>query len=316
MLSAEDGSTQTLPFQMVASVLGAPGLFVAVNSERRLVLYDQVHARVVRLFDALGEPNGAVQALVASAAQDRVAAALHVFGRGGAHWGGLALWQLSTGRYLGAIDARLGAINRLTLSRDGEEIIASESYTHEASAWSLADLKMTGQFPGRKDGVNAVALSQDGKYLATAGSGFGGDRAVQVWDHAHRALVATLDGHSADIQDVWFLGSSYAVLVQTEDGVFRLWDGPSGDRLATVYRSDGAWLVVDAEGHFDTVGKKADGDLIAWLTPDHSQHPLPAGAFMREFHLPRLLQRYFECELARQADPAACAKAFPVRSAP
>jgi hypothetical protein len=83
-----------------------------------------------------------------------------------------------------------------------------------------------------------------------------------------------------------------------------------------VYQGNGAWLVVDPQERFDTFGKKADRDLIAWLAPGDSQYPLPAGAFMREFHLPGLLQRYFECELARQADTDACAKAFPVRSGP
>jgi WD40 repeat protein len=87
------------------------------------------------------------------------------------------------------------------------------------------------RFPGRKGGVDSMAGPRDGKYLATAGSGSGGDRAVQVWDHAHHSVVATLEGHSADIQGEWFPGSSYAVLVQTEDGVLRLWDVPSGDLL-------------------------------------------------------------------------------------
>jgi WD40 repeat protein len=137
-----------------------------------------------------------------------------------------------------------------------------------------------------------------------------------VWDHAHRSLVATLEGHSADIQGVWFLGSSYAVLVQSEDGVLRLWDGPSGEPLTTVYRGDdGAWLVVDSKGRFDTAGTLG-GDLIAWLNPGDSRHLLPAAAFTRDFQVPGLLQRYLECESARQADPEACAKAFAVRSGP
>jgi hypothetical protein len=83
-----------------------------------------------------------------------------------------------------------------------------------------------------------------------------------------------------------------------------------------VYRGDdGAWLVVDAKGRFDTVGT-VGGDLIAWLNPGDPRHLLPAAAFTPDFHVPGLLQRYFECESARQADPEACAKAFVVRSGP
>jgi hypothetical protein len=57
MLSAEDGTTQTLPFPTVAPVLGTPGTSVVVDSERRIALYDQAHARVVRRVDA-GELSG------------------------------------------------------------------------------------------------------------------------------------------------------------------------------------------------------------------------------------------------------------------
>jgi uncharacterized caspase-like protein len=197
------------------------------------------------------------------------------------------------------------------LSRDEKEIIATESYTHVARAWSLSDLKEVGRFPGRKDGVGAVAQSQDGVYLATAGSGSGGDRAVQLWDYQHSKLVATLDGHSADIQDVAFLGSSYGVLVQTMDGVLKLWDGPSGDLLATLYRAaDSTWITVDGRGRFDTSGR-ADSDRIAWRTPDDAHRALPPQIFMRNFYQPGLLKQYIECDARRQAKPDSCAKVLP-----
>jgi eukaryotic-like serine/threonine-protein kinase len=80
-------------------------------------------------------------------------------------------------------------------------------------------------------GKGGMAWSADGQLLAIGGHT--GDTHVYVWDVRRRALTAMLQGHTGSVVAVRFAHSGYLLATSSWDGTTRLWDGVSGEPLAT-----------------------------------------------------------------------------------
>jgi hypothetical protein len=79
------------------------------------------------------------------------------------------------------------------------------------------------------------------------------------------------------------------------DTAVRLWDKASGAQLASLFSTDKGWIVVDAEGRFDT--SDLDGDApLAWVLPNDLRRALPVEIFMRDYYTPGLLARILKGE--------------------
>ena len=81
-------------------------------------------------------------------------------------------------------------------------------------------------------GTGAIAWSADGQLLAVGGAQR--NSRVYVWNVRDGALSSILKGHSAAITAAAFAHSGHLLATSSYDGTTRLWDGVSGESLATV----------------------------------------------------------------------------------
>jgi WD40 repeat protein len=127
-------------------------------------------------------------------------------------------------------------------------------------------------------GAAALAVSADGKTLATAGPG----GTLTVWDLASAKEVATLKGHTGDVNAVAFTRDGHVLASGGADKTIRLWDPATGKDLGTLsghhsevralaFTPDGKTLA-SAGGFEDPKEKNSDfrmknGELWLWDVP-------------------------------------------------
>ena len=137
----------------------------------------------------LGGHAGPVQAM-AFAAEDKLLAT-------GGTDGTIRLWDMSKGRERCVSRGHTKGIVSLSFSPDETVLISREDET-AVRLWNVADGHEY-RFRGGPSSCSAAVLSPDGKFLATA-SGF----QVHVWDARSGELIATLEGHTADVNVLAF----------------------------------------------------------------------------------------------------------------
>ena len=93
---------------------------------------------------------------------------------------------------------------------------------------------------GHHGAIYCVTFSPDGKRLATAGQ----DHTGRIWDAETGRLIATLTGHTDDVNWISFypVAGDPDVLTASDDKTVRIWDCESG-KLEGVLSGDGAKVV-------------------------------------------------------------------------
>ena len=145
----------------------------------------------------------------------------------------------------GAI-ARLGHgyLGSMVFSPDGQRIaVASSIGIYLATPHDLTLIPT-------RSGVVSVAFSPDGKILASVAWG----DPILLWDVETREIIATLEGHTDDVNSVAFSPDGKTLATGDRDNTILLWDVETREIIATL------------EGHTDDVNSVAfspDGKTLA-----------------------------------------------------
>jgi len=174
-------------------------------------LWDLPAARLSR---TLGAEGPTVQ-IVAVSPDGRWAAASAI--------GGLALWELASGRtVVSPIRASAGRVP-FAFSPDGGHIAtvgAGAGVDQTVRLLTTATLADTTEFPGRTGSVWSLAYAPTGDRVATGGD----NGTVRIWSTRSRSLVATLGGSGDRIRSVAFAAGGSALVTESASTRLRRWD--------------------------------------------------------------------------------------------
>jgi WD40 repeat protein/tetratricopeptide (TPR) repeat protein len=141
----------------------------------------------------------------------------------------IEVWDLKTDRIVTRFGIPSGPWDRVVFTPDGRGLAASSR--GGTAVWDIETHKKLHALPGTKmDHVGAIAFSPDGSRLAVA------TKDVVIWDLATAKQANVLQGHTAEIDRMAFLGSADRLLTADRTGQAIVWDlatGPIASAAAT-----------------------------------------------------------------------------------
>lgn len=205
----------------------------------------------------------------------------------------------------------LAARSAELLSRDRGQALELALRAWETARSDETRLALVRAFPEaiatlQHDGaVMRVVVSPDGRYILSVGK----DHSVRLWTRSDGRLVATLQGHTAEVDDAVFSRDGQQILTASQDHTARLWslDGklkavlaatgvadvynrpvnpraafsPDGtkavsagwDKFARIWDTSNGRLLFQLQGHTDNVTDaefSPDGNYIVTASLDHT----------------------------------------------
>jgi WD40 repeat protein len=152
-----------------------------------------------------------------------------------------------------------GATAQLALSADGR-ILATAERGQTIRVWNLdrpGDLSPVGTLPGAETvGSAVVALTDDGRLMATADTTYG-IRLYSLLDPAAPVLVATLTGHTGNVETLDFNPAGTVLASGAADDTVRLW------AVADPARPRALPALLGHAGQVDAVRFSSDGQRLA-----------------------------------------------------
>jgi uncharacterized protein (TIGR02996 family) len=197
-------------------------------------------------------------------------------GAPGGGWGApVRLCDAASGRTVASFEVHEDLnLREAAFSAEGRRVAAGgygDEGGGEVVAWDVSSRRRIAQvYPDHS--VWAVALSPDGKRIASGTS----DGAVQLWEVAGGAQLATLRGHEDGVEAVTFAPDGRRLASGSHDGTVRVWDldrRGAGPRLRghpdhaqdLVFSTDGRRLVTRSENDTTWLWDAVTGAPVACL---------------------------------------------------
>ena len=194
------------------------------------------------------------------------------------------LWSPVSSRSPKKLEVKRGFLYYVGLSGKGNMVLMGDD-NDAAVLRNAKSGQIVRSFRETQSWIASAALSLDNRWLLT-----GDDQGeTQLWDVATGTLLRRLAGNQGRVDSVAFSPDASLIVTGGQDGTTILWNRSSGAALATIATSPtGSWVVVDAEGQFDT--NDLDGsELLAWVANDDPMRALPLEIFMHDYYTPGLL---------------------------
>jgi WD40 repeat protein len=219
-------------------------------------------------------------------------------GSGSEDGGGIALWDVLTGKKVWSRENHTSFVNSVAFSPDGK-VVASGSADDTIKLWSVANGKLLRSiFVSRKGLVNCIAFSPDGKTIV---SGSYRDSMARLWDVATGRLLGSLAGHTGKVNSVAFSADGKVVISGSGDGTIRLWRSADNKPLATLiplYEDE--WVVVTPDGLFNASPGGEDYLHFVVNTSERGYETIELDQFKSRYYEPGLLQKLLSGEPVRK----------------
>jgi RNA polymerase sigma factor (sigma-70 family) len=144
------------------------------------------------------------------------------------HPGRITLWELQSGKELGALVGHRDAVFALAFSPDGKRL-ASAGYGKTIRLWDLASQKAIGEPSRLSTPVYGLAFSPDGKTLISRGF----DNHVHLWDMATGRERFPATGPSGTIAAIAYSPDGKRMASASRNKIW-LWEPASGKVLRTL----------------------------------------------------------------------------------
>jgi WD40 repeat protein/Flp pilus assembly protein TadD len=164
------------------------------------------------------------------------------------------LWQVATGRPLGAPLEHQGPVMSVAFSPDGR-LVLTGSIDKTARLWDAATGKPMGPPLEHQGSVMSVVFSPDSRLVLT-----GADSAV-LWEAATGKAVGSPLKHRREVNCVAFSPDGRLALTGSSDGTARLWQAATGKPLG---------LPLEHGGAICRVAFSPDGRLVLTGSGDHT----------------------------------------------
>jgi WD40 repeat protein len=138
----------------------------------------------------------------------------------------IILWEVSTGRYLRAMEGHRGELFHVEVNR-GNKWIASIARDRYMIVWDFVSGAIVHKVK-LSSLPRALKFSPDGKAIVTLEYG---NHTIHVWEASTGRLIRTLEGHSAAVTDIAFSPDGKYLLSGSGDKTAIIWELNSG-RLA------------------------------------------------------------------------------------
>ncbi|MBV6458567.1 MAG: hypothetical protein HONBIEJF_01699 [Fimbriimonadaceae bacterium] len=150
-----------------------------------------------------------------------------------------------------SIDAHVWRVQDIDFSPDGSELVTAGE-DKSIKFWDAETGALRRQLTGLGFPVGTARYSPDGRLIASAhfvheGLEIQNDHAIRIWRAGDLSLVATLLGHTSDVQAVAFSPDGSMIAGAGRDGTLRTWR--TGDWLpaGSVSVSQFQWPTMDVE---------------------------------------------------------------------
>ena len=205
------------------------------------------------------------------------------YGKGTLSQGGVALWDMGTGRIRTTL-SHPGVIETVAFSPDGGKL-ASSGADGTIRLWNVVTGTPVRVIKASTEEIRAVAFTPDGSKLVSGGR----DAMIRVFDAVTGAQLHALPTGSYGVFSLAVSTDGRLAASGDFDAGVKLWDLATGRELARVLAIDERdWLVITPDGLFD--GSPGAWPLVMWRFGTNTFDVLPAGS---------VLQRVFSSRPAR-----------------
>jgi WD40 repeat protein len=170
-------------------------------------------------------------------------------------YGGVILWNISSGQMLNRFDEPYGRVNHIEFSPDGNYIAGSSKGI--VRIWRLSDGKNVRSLEKDSLMVNQAIFSNDSSYIFSAAEG----GYLRKWgvSRAEQLLIFGNPGvdNSPDILSLALFPDDALLISGTGEGVLHLWDTAVGSALKTIEGQT---------GRITDIACASDGTMFAWGT--------------------------------------------------
>jgi serine/threonine protein kinase/WD40 repeat protein len=135
--------------------------------------------------------------------------------------GTVELWDLSSGKSLGAFLGHTGVVRGVDCSAD-MRLVLSGGVDKSVRLWDVASGKELKLLQGHEQEVNSVALSPNGRRALSASN----DSTIRLWDLASGKELIRLEGHTLPVSSVAFSPDGRRAVSGSMDKTVRLWQLP------------------------------------------------------------------------------------------
>jgi len=185
------------------------------------------------------------------------------------------LWDLSTLRETGRLEASKASLHGLCFSPDGR-LLAAAGVAGSIHLWEAETRRLLKVLPGHAGVVWCAAFSPDSQILATAGYD---DKLIKLWKVSTGECLGELRGHKDSVWSVAFSPDGRTLASGSRDGKARVWEGwealqpeaparPSLARRVTEFKS--SVIPTQHKGWVWAVQFSPDGQTLATGSQDRT----------------------------------------------